>query len=83
MSGDIDDFRKLLAKVGNGQTLAIDEAERAFDIMTSGDATPAHPGPSRPQDLVDCLQQTIAVGEHDIVELASLLFVYISGLESF
>ena len=44
MSGDIDDFRGLLAKVGNGQTLGIDEAERAFDIMTSGDATPAQMG---------------------------------------
>lgn len=44
MSGDIGDFRELLAKVGNGQTLSIDEAERAFDIMTSGDATPAQMG---------------------------------------
>jgi anthranilate phosphoribosyltransferase len=44
VSGDIDDFRVLLAKVGNGQTLGIDEAERAFDIMTSGDATPAQMG---------------------------------------
>ena len=44
MSGDIDDFRGLLAKVGNGETLTIDEAERAFDIMTSGDATPAQMG---------------------------------------
>ena len=44
MSGDIDDFRVLLAKVGNGQTLTIGEAERAFDIMTSGDATPAQMG---------------------------------------
>jgi anthranilate phosphoribosyltransferase len=44
VSGDIDDFRILLAKVGNGQALAIDEAERAFDIMTSGDATPAQMG---------------------------------------
>jgi anthranilate phosphoribosyltransferase len=44
VSGDIDDFRKLLAKVGDGQTLGIDEAERAFDIMTSGDATPAQMG---------------------------------------
>src|SRR5262249_61552618 len=35
LSGDIDDFRVLLAKVGNGQALSIDEAERAFDIMTS------------------------------------------------
>ena len=44
MSGDIDDFRGLLAKVGSGQTLDVDEAEHAFDIMTSGDATPAQMG---------------------------------------
>jgi len=44
VSGDIDDFRGLLAKVGNGTALGIDEAERAFDIMTSGDATPAQMG---------------------------------------
>ena len=44
MSSDIDDFRGLLAKVGNGMTLGIDEAERAFDIMTSGNATPAQMG---------------------------------------
>ncbi|TMJ25242.1 MAG: anthranilate phosphoribosyltransferase, partial [Alphaproteobacteria bacterium] len=40
----MDDFRGLLAKVGNGQALGIDEAERAFDIMTSGNATPAQVG---------------------------------------
>jgi anthranilate phosphoribosyltransferase len=44
VSGDIGDFRGLLAKVGNGEVLGIDEAERAFDIMTSGDATPAQMG---------------------------------------
>jgi anthranilate phosphoribosyltransferase len=44
VSGDIGDFRGLLAKVGNGESLSIDEAERAFDIMTSGDATPAQMG---------------------------------------
>ena len=44
MSGDIDDFRGLLAKVGNGETLSLPEAERAFDIMTSGNATPAQMG---------------------------------------
>jgi anthranilate phosphoribosyltransferase len=44
VSGDIDDFRGLLAKVGDGRTLGIDEAERAFDIMTSGNATPAQVG---------------------------------------
>jgi anthranilate phosphoribosyltransferase len=42
--GDIDDFRGFLTKVGNGQALSIDEAERAFGIMTSGDATPAQMG---------------------------------------
>ncbi|MFI5000567.1 MAG: anthranilate phosphoribosyltransferase [Reyranellales bacterium] len=40
----MDDFRGLLAKVGNGDSLGIDEAERAFDIMTSGNATPAQMG---------------------------------------
>ncbi|HZQ00597.1 MAG TPA: anthranilate phosphoribosyltransferase [Reyranella sp.] len=44
MSGDNNEFRTLLAKVGNGAALSIDEAERAFDIMTSGDATPAQMG---------------------------------------
>lgn len=44
MSGDTADFRTLLAKVGNGQALSIDEAEQAFGIMTSGDATPAQMG---------------------------------------
>jgi anthranilate phosphoribosyltransferase len=44
VSGDISDFRGLLAKVGNGERLSIEEAERAFDIMTSGDATPAQMG---------------------------------------
>jgi anthranilate phosphoribosyltransferase len=44
VSGDISDFRGLLAKVGNGESLSFGEAERAFDIMTSGDATPAQMG---------------------------------------
>jgi anthranilate phosphoribosyltransferase len=44
LSGDIDDFRGLLAKVGNGEALNLSEAERAFDIMTSGNATPAQMG---------------------------------------
>jgi len=44
LSGDIDDFRGLLAKVGNGEKLSLAEAERAFDIMTSGNATPAQMG---------------------------------------
>jgi anthranilate phosphoribosyltransferase len=44
MSGDIDDFRVLLAKVGVGQSLSRQEAERAFDIMMEGNATPAQMG---------------------------------------
>jgi len=44
VSGDIADFRGLLAKVGNGERLTLDEAERAFGIMTAGDATPAQMG---------------------------------------
>ena len=44
MSGQIDEFRGLLAKVGTGASLTRPEAERAFDIMTSGDATPAQMG---------------------------------------
>ena len=44
MSGQIDEFRGLLAKVGTGASLTRPEAERAFDIMTSGDATPAQVG---------------------------------------
>jgi anthranilate phosphoribosyltransferase len=44
VSGDIDDFRQLLAKVGTGAGLSRPEAERAFDIMTAGNATPAQMG---------------------------------------
>ncbi|TXL76731.1 anthranilate phosphoribosyltransferase [Vineibacter terrae] len=44
MSGDIDEFRQLLAKVGTGAGLTRPEAERAFDIMTAGNATPAQMG---------------------------------------
>ncbi|WP_422002153.1 anthranilate phosphoribosyltransferase [Reyranella sp.] len=40
----MDEFRGLLAKVGNGERLSVGEAERAFDIMTSGNATPAQMG---------------------------------------
>lgn len=44
MTGDIEDFRKLLAKVADGHPLTTLEAERAFDIMMSGDATPSQMG---------------------------------------
>ena len=64
MSGDIDDFRGLLAKVGNGETLSIDEAERAFDIMTSGDATPAQSSP--PSNLSE--QCKTGKDANDVVE---------------
>jgi len=44
MTGDIEDFRKLLGKVADGKSLTEDESERAFDIMMSGDATPSQMG---------------------------------------
>jgi anthranilate phosphoribosyltransferase len=44
MIGDIQDFRQLLAKVADGDALSEQEAERAFDIMMSGDATPSQMG---------------------------------------
>jgi anthranilate phosphoribosyltransferase len=44
MTGDIENFKQLLAKVADGHPLAEQEAERAFDIMMSGDATPAQMG---------------------------------------
>lgn len=44
MTGDIEDFKKLLGKVADGNSLSEAEAERAFDIMMSGDATPSQMG---------------------------------------
>jgi len=44
MTADNQDFRQLLAKVADGHALTEQEAERAFDIMMSGDATPAQMG---------------------------------------
>src|SRR5688572_16432460 len=38
---------------------------------------------TRSQNLLDCLQQSIAVGEHDVVKLASLLFVDLACFERF
>jgi len=38
------DFRALIAKVADGQSLSVEEARRAFDIMMSGDATPSQMG---------------------------------------
>ncbi len=44
MTGNTDDFKKLLGKVADGNALDESEAERAFDIMMSGDATPSQMG---------------------------------------
>jgi len=44
MTGDIEDFKKLLGKVADGNSLSEAESERAFDIMMSGDATPSQMG---------------------------------------
>ncbi len=44
MSTDRDDLKLLLARVADGSTLAKGEAEVAFDIIMSGNATPAQIG---------------------------------------
>ena len=44
MADQQSDFRALIAKVADGGVLEVAEAHRAFDIMMSGDATPAQMG---------------------------------------
>src|ERR1700757_1177311 len=44
MTGDTADLKALLAHVAQGRTLSEDEAEAAFDIIMSGDATPSQMG---------------------------------------
>ncbi|TNE34324.1 MAG: anthranilate phosphoribosyltransferase [Alphaproteobacteria bacterium] len=44
MSGEIADFKGLIGKIGEGQTLNIEEAKAAFNIILSGDATPSQMG---------------------------------------
>ena len=44
MSGALADMKALLGRVATGATLSAAEAERAFEIMMSGDATPAQIG---------------------------------------
>ena len=44
MTGDMSDLKFLLAKVASGTPLAESEAEAAFDIIMSGNATPAQMG---------------------------------------
>ena len=40
----MSDFRPILAKVADGKALSVEEARAAFDIMMSGEATPAQMG---------------------------------------
>jgi len=44
MSGGRGDIKSLIALVAQGRTLSEDEAEAAFDIIMSGDATPSQMG---------------------------------------
>src|SRR6516162_9059096 len=44
MTRDVSDFRSLLAQVAQGKSLSENEAETAFDIIMSGDATPSQMG---------------------------------------
>jgi len=41
---DMPDFKSLLAKVATGASLSVEEAETAFDVMMSGNATPSQMG---------------------------------------
>lgn len=41
---DMPDLKTLLAKVATGASLSVEEAERAFDAIMSGNATPAQMG---------------------------------------
>lgn len=44
MTGEFKDFKPLIAKVADGEHLSVDEARAAFNIMMSGEATPAQIG---------------------------------------
>ncbi|MFQ5785290.1 MAG: anthranilate phosphoribosyltransferase [Alphaproteobacteria bacterium] len=44
MSGEDYDMKKLIRIVARGEPLSVDQARAAFDIMMSGDATPAQIG---------------------------------------
>lgn len=44
MTGDIQDMKALIARVADGATLSESEAEMAFDIIMSGNATPSQMG---------------------------------------
>ena len=44
MTGDMDDLKRLLAIVADGKPLSRDEAELAFEVIMSGNATPSQIG---------------------------------------
>jgi anthranilate phosphoribosyltransferase len=44
MTDDINDFKSLVARVAAGDRLGVESARAAFNIMMSGDATPAQMG---------------------------------------
>ena len=44
MAGDMGDLKLLIAKAADAKALSATEAEQAFDIIMSGDATPAQVG---------------------------------------
>ena len=44
MTGDMTDLKALIGQVAQGRPLSEAEAERAFDIIMSGNATPAQMG---------------------------------------
>ena len=44
MTRDMSAFKQIIARVASGAHLSIDQAHAAFDIMMSGDATPAQMG---------------------------------------
>ena len=44
MTGDLMDLKALIARAGDGHALTRDQAQQAFEIMMSGDATPSQMG---------------------------------------
>jgi anthranilate phosphoribosyltransferase len=44
MSGDLTDLKQLIAQVANGKALTRQQAELAFDVIMSGNATPSQMG---------------------------------------
>lgn len=44
MAAETEDFKSLIGRVAAGETLSVEQAHRAFDIMMSGDATPSQMG---------------------------------------